>query len=110
MPQHGSAVVVGTILGHVATAIHGGGTVPAANSRYRKNAAGTVDVIGPGFAESWKTGQFSGDPSSRNQVTGGKAFALHDPVPPGMFGIRSRGMQACHGACIAACSCALLHV
>lgn len=54
MQQHGSADMVGTILGHVTTSVHGGGSVPAAGGWYRKNAAGTVYVIDPGFAEAWK--------------------------------------------------------
>ncbi|MCF4123825.1 hypothetical protein [Methylobacterium sp. SyP6R] len=56
MQQHGSADFVGTILGHVTTAVHGGGRVPKAGGWYRTEAAGSIYVIDPGFAEAWKAG------------------------------------------------------
>lgn len=64
MQQHGSADFVGTILGHVTTAVHGGGSVPKAGGWYRTEAAGSVYVIDPGFAEACKAGWVTAGPSS----------------------------------------------
>ncbi|GJD64575.1 hypothetical protein [Methylobacterium frigidaeris] len=51
MQQHGTADVVATVLGHVTTAIHGRGHVPAVNGWYRRDGADTI--IHPGFAIAW---------------------------------------------------------
>jgi hypothetical protein len=51
MQRQGTADVVATILGHVTTAVHGRGHVPALNGWYRRD--GTTYVIHPGFAIAW---------------------------------------------------------
>lgn len=51
MLGHGPAEAVAAILGHVTTAVHGRGHVPAANGWYRRE--GSAFVIHPGFAIAW---------------------------------------------------------
>lgn len=64
MLQHGPTDCIRTILSNVTTPIHGGGSVPLEGGWYRKNAAGTVYVIDPGFAEAWKASKACDAPSA----------------------------------------------
>lgn len=65
MQRHGSADFVATVLGHVTTAVHGRGRVPAVNGWYRRDEAGTGYVIDPGFAVAWAGARACEGPLSR---------------------------------------------
>ncbi|TGD99015.1 hypothetical protein [Methylobacterium nonmethylotrophicum] len=65
MRQHGSDDFVATVLGHVTTAVHGKGHVPAINGWYRRDEAGTGYVIDPGFAVAWRAARACEGPLPR---------------------------------------------
>ncbi|CAA2138773.1 hypothetical protein [Methylobacterium bullatum] len=53
MQSYGTAVFVGTILGHVTTAVHGKGSVPLEGGWYRHDFPSATYTIAPGFAKAW---------------------------------------------------------